>query len=86
METITISLPPALKEFVEAQSSENGCSTPSEYVCSLIRTDQIRQAEQKLEALLLQGLEGDPIEVTEEWWEAFRARLVDRHRKVTAVE
>ena len=36
------------------------------------------------EALLLEGLEGDPVEVTDAWWDEFRARLIERHRKATA--
>ena len=86
METIAITLPLALKEFVEAQAGENGCATPSDYVCSLISAAQKRQAEEKLEALLLEGLEsGPPIEVTPEYWEKKRARLLERHEKAKRV-
>ncbi len=65
-------------------TSPKGYSTASEYICALIREDQKRKAEEKLEALLLEGLEGDPVEVTDAWWDEFRARLIERHRKATA--
>ena len=78
METITISLSESMMEFIDAQLAENGYSTASEYICALIREDQKRKAEEKLEALLLEGLEGDPVEVTDAWWEEKRARLVER--------
>ena len=84
METITISLSESMREFIDAQLADNGYSTASEYICALIREDQKRKAEEKLEALLLEGLEGDPIEVTDAWWDEFRARLIERHRKATA--
>ena len=60
----------------------NGYSTPSEYVRELLRQDQNRRAEQKLEALLLEGLKsGDPLEITPEYWENKRRKLMERHSK-----
>jgi len=78
MESITISLSASMKEFIDAQLGENGYSTASEYISALIREEQKRQAEDKLEALLLEGLEsGPPIEVTPEFWEKKRAGLLE---------
>jgi antitoxin ParD1/3/4 len=83
METLTLSLSASMKEFIDAQVAENGYSTASEYICALIRADQKRQAEEKLEALLIEGLDsGPPIEVTPEFWEKKRAALLERHGKV----
>jgi antitoxin ParD1/3/4 len=51
---------------------------------ALIRDDQKRCAEEKLEALLLEGLNsGDPLEITPEYWERKRIQLIDRHSKKT---
>src|SRR5687767_11521709 len=48
--------------FVENQVQERGFSTPSEYIRSLGREDQKRRAKEKLEALLLEGLNsGHPL-------------------------
>jgi len=59
-------------------------SRPSEYIRALIRDDQKRRAEEKLEALLLEGLSScAPIEITPEYWERKRAQLVERHGKKT---
>ncbi len=52
MTTMNISLPEALKSFVDDQVSARGYSTSSEYVRELIRKDQDRQ---RLRGLLLQG-------------------------------
>ena len=49
---MNISLPEALKSFVDAQVSSRGYSTSSEYVRELIRKDRDRQ---RLRALLLEG-------------------------------
>jgi antitoxin ParD1/3/4 len=81
METMNISMPDSMKQFVEDQVAEGAYSTASEYIRSLIREDQKRKAEERLEALLLEGLEGEAIPVTDEWWQTFRARLIARHQK-----
>ena len=54
MTSLNISLPSSLKDFVEAQVQSSGFSTPSEYIRNLVRDDQKRRAEEKLEALLLE--------------------------------
>lgn len=87
MASLNISLPQTLKDYVEDQVRDSGYSTPSEYVRELLRQDQHRRAEQKLEALLLEGLNsGDPIKITPEYWESKRKQLVARHtaRKTSA--
>ncbi len=52
MSTMNISLPDALKTFVDEQVSQRGYGTSSEYVRELIRKDQDRQ---QLRGLLLAG-------------------------------
>ena len=54
---MNISLPEPLKQFVELQIASGRYSSVSEYVRELIRADERRRAEERLEALLLQGLE-----------------------------
>ena len=86
MASLNISLPQSLKDYVEGQVQASGYSTPSEYVRELLRQDQQRRAEQKLEALLLEGLNsGDPIEITPEYWENKRRQLIERHARKTGV-
>ena len=84
MTSLNISLPQTMKDFVEGQLDASGFSTPSEYIRSLIREDQKRWAEDKLEALLLEGLNsGEQIEITPEYCERKRKQLIDRHTKKT---
>lgn len=84
MASLNISLPQSLKEYVEGQVSARGYSTPSEYLRELLRHDQKQQAEEKLEALLLEGLNsGDPIQITPEYWQKKREQLIARHNKKT---
>lgn len=80
MTTMNVSLPDTLKDFVDHQVQERGYSTSSEYVRDLIRNDQVRQAEQRLAALLLEGLESGPaIPVDKSYWANKRAALKQRH-------
>jgi antitoxin ParD1/3/4 len=57
MRTMNISLPHALKAFVDAQVGERGYGTSSEYVRELIRRDQ---EHPQLRALLLTGAASAP--------------------------
>jgi antitoxin ParD1/3/4 len=52
MGTMNISLPDALKEYVDEQVSQRGYATSSEYVRELIRRDQ---EQRRLRELLLAG-------------------------------
>jgi antitoxin ParD1/3/4 len=52
MSTMNVSLPEAMKSFVDEQVVERGYGTSSEYVRELIRRDQQRL---QLRSLLLQG-------------------------------
>jgi antitoxin ParD1/3/4 len=80
MTTMNISLPETLKEFVDAQVQTRGYSTSSEYVRDLIRNDQIRQVEQRLAALMLEGMEsGTAAVIDEAYWNNKRDTLKQRH-------
>ena len=82
MASLNISLPQSLKDYVEDQVKDSGYSTPSEYVRELLRQDQKRRASEKLEALLLEGIEsGAPIEITNEYWETKRQQLIERQSR-----
>lgn len=57
VESINISLPESLKQFVDGQIASGRYSGASEYICELIRDDEKRKADECLEALLLEGLQ-----------------------------
>ncbi|MEX0697162.1 MAG: type II toxin-antitoxin system ParD family antitoxin [Dongiaceae bacterium] len=57
MSTMNISLPDALKSFVDEQVASRGYGTGSEYVRELIRKEQDRQ---RLRDLLLEGAVSAP--------------------------
>ena len=54
---MNVSLPAPLKAFVDEQLAAGRYSTASEYIRELIREDERRKAEERVESLLLEGLE-----------------------------
>ena len=73
MQTMNISLPDQLKEFVEEQVDSGRYSTVSEYVRELIRIDEKRKTQEKLEALLMEGIQSsEPTEMTRQDWDDIR--------------
>lgn len=78
MQTMNISLPDPLKEFVEAQINSGRYSSVSEYVRELIRSDEKRKAEERLEAMLLEGLASTETELTSRDFEDIRKEALRR--------
>ena len=74
MDSMNISLPSALKAFVDGHVAEGHYATASEYVRELIRNDAKAKAQAKLDALLLEGLEGEDMEWTAADWNRLRRR------------
>jgi antitoxin ParD1/3/4 len=76
MTTLNISLPDAMKAFVEAQVQTGQYVSASDYIRALVREDQKRQAEQELEAKLLAALDNNDFrEATPELFERLRVRI-----------
>jgi antitoxin ParD1/3/4 len=78
MQSMNISLPEPLKQFVDGQISKGRYSSASEYVRELIRADEKRKAEEELEARLLEGLNSPESELTSSDWRAIRSEALAR--------
>jgi antitoxin ParD1/3/4 len=72
MQSMNISLPDPLKQFVDVQIAKGRYSSASEYVRELIRADERRKAEDQLEMLLLEGLSSKETTLTPADWKAIR--------------
>jgi antitoxin ParD1/3/4 len=88
MTTMTISIPEPLKGFVQKQMKSKGFGNVSEYFRTLLRKAQEEEADAKLQALLLDGLNsGKDIEVTREFWKDLKTEathlLKKRHKTST---
>lgn len=70
MSQITVSLPDAeLERFVYKVVQNDALASPSEYLLRLIRADRRRRAQEKIEQLLIEGLDSELIEANDEYWE-----------------
>ena len=77
MTTMNISLPDSMRAFIEQKVARGGYSTASEYIRQLVREDQKRATQERLETLLLEGIEsGERIEGNAEYWAQKRAKLL----------
>ena len=82
MRCLNISLPESMRTFVDEQTKRGGYGTASEFLRTLIRDAQKRQAEDRLEAMLLEGLDsGKSIEVTPAYWQEKKSRIPKTHRR-----
>jgi antitoxin ParD1/3/4 len=77
-ETMNIALPDAMKDFVLQQVVEGGYSTASEYVRELIRADQKQKAAERLDAMLIEGLQAGSTPLTKKDWSDVRAQVSKR--------
>ena len=85
MTTMNISLPEEMKAFIEAQMSQEGYASASEYLRFLIREAQKRRAKQELEAKFREALESGPATpMTREDWNELERRVWERHHQEQA--
>ena len=76
MQSMNISLPDPMKEFVDRQVSTGRYSSVSEYMRELIREDEKRKAQDHFEALLLDGLRGEMTPLTADEFQSIRKEAV----------
>jgi antitoxin ParD1/3/4 len=84
MTTLTISLPESLKEFIDQEVQTKGYGNVSEYVRGLLRDAQTKEADARLEALLIEGLTtGEDIPLSPEFWSELKqdaAKILARRK------
>lgn len=77
MQTMNISLPDQLKQFVDTQVGSGRYSSVSEYVRDLIRDDERRKVQETLEAMLMEGLKSsEPSEMRRADWDEIRREAI----------
>lgn len=59
-------MPDELRDFVATRTKQTNHATPTEYIRSLVREDQKRADQERLEKLLLEGLDsGKPLTIND---------------------
>jgi len=82
MPSLNISLPAPLREWIEAQVKGGRYGNASEYLRELIRRDQDRKAQERLEELLLEGVKSETTSpLTQQDWSELRTEVAERLKK-----
>lgn len=87
MATLKVELPDDVKVLAEARAAEAGCANVGQYLADLVRGDAAGappqltvDSDQQLESLLLQRLDGEPVEMNAADFEQMREKLGARLR------
>lgn len=81
MQTMTISLPNEMRDYVDTRTQSGGFGNTSEYVRDLIRRDRDRREQEALEQQLIANLGSPQIEWTAEVRERMLAAVESRIAK-----
>ena len=74
--TMNISLSTGLREFVKKRVNNDDYSNVSSYIRELIMQDKKRYAQERLESLILEGIQSGPATpMTENDWDEMRASV-----------
>jgi antitoxin ParD1/3/4 len=77
--TITISLPEHLKQFLDDQVASGRSASSSDFIRSLLHEEEKKQARERIEALLQEGIDSGPAApMTPADWDTLRQRVRDR--------
>ena len=75
MQTMNISLPDQMKQYIDEQVGGGQYSSVSEFIRDLVRADQKRRAKHQPEEKLLEALKSEPEVVTPEYWARLRSEI-----------
>jgi antitoxin ParD1/3/4 len=81
MQTMTISLPNDMREYVDSRTQSGGFGNTSEYVRDLIRRERDRRAQDALEEQLIANLASPQVEWTPQVRERLLATVENRIAK-----
>jgi Arc/MetJ-type ribon-helix-helix transcriptional regulator len=82
MSNITFILPDSLKTFVAEQTAKGGFKSEADYLQTLVRQAQIREAKQELENKLLDGLKSSLNPMSAEDWQELKQEVLQRNPEV----
>lgn len=69
---MTISIPDSIKELVDQEVASGAFPSAEVYICGLVEADQKRRGLERLEALIIEGLDSPLSEMTAQDWEDIR--------------
>lgn len=80
--TMSVSLPKELKNYIKQRTKQDHYGTPSDYIRGLIREDLKQYEQERLEAMLLQGLaSGQGIPMDDAEWKKLHTEVQKQLKK-----
>ena len=76
-----ISLPDSMKNYIKERMREESYDNSSDYFRSLVREEQKRREEKKLEQMLLHGIASGSRELTPEDWNTLKQEILASVKK-----
>jgi antitoxin ParD1/3/4 len=74
--TIHLPLSDALSNFVNEQTVTQGYADPAEYIAALLSAEQKKKVQEKIDKLLLEGVNSGPAKpMTDAHWQALQQRV-----------
>jgi antitoxin ParD1/3/4 len=78
---LTLTLPEPLGDYVRERAAQAAHGDPGDYVRALIAEDMRQREEERIDALLMEGINSGPAEpMTQEDWDYIRAEAQRRAR------
>jgi antitoxin ParD1/3/4 len=82
---LTVTLPEPLGDYVRERAAQAAHGDPGDYVRALIAEDMRQREEERIDALLMEGINSGPAEpMTQEDWDYIRAELEEHSAKYNA--
>ena len=82
MQTMNVSLPDSMAEYIQQQVARLGYENAGDYFCELVQADQLHKERLAIEAEVLRGLEcQERIVMTDEVWNTMRDEIQQRRKQ-----
>lgn len=79
METVQLTMTDEVKEILQRRATKRGCSSPQEYLQSLLdEMENLAEEKRDLEALLLEGVRSPAVLADEAFWAERRRKVLER--------
>jgi antitoxin ParD1/3/4 len=87
MPTVTVEMPPHLKEFFDSEVATRNYASAGEYLTLLVQKAHIERNRRRVEQLLVEGLESGPATpMTARDWDEFDMKLLSGLRRTRGNE
>lgn len=81
MEQLTITLPTAMKLFIDQEVQNGKYDNPDAFFADLINDRQLRRRQTEVDAMLLEAVDAEATPMSKADWDELKRRVVEVHAK-----